>query len=292
MPDYVIGSDNEITLAVDGASVPTSPLAAGTLGACEISYDYQQDNRYLLRRPMLAARLWPDPADPMLQQLVIGSTHAGLTPGKLSILNVTPAGTLNCLAVVSGEKPQFGHALAIGDVDNDKSPDLLVGAPGQQAFVYRGWAALPIGTVPPTPIPIAPPGGVDFGFAVLAMDIDDDPGDEVLVSDPRASVDGQTGAGHVLVYKYNPATMQMDQIEELRDLSPEANANFGYTLNALSFCRPDPLMPTLPPSVPCRADLTSRILLVGAGNEVFLYYRVGENIPIQPGQTLPDVRTP
>jgi hypothetical protein len=31
--------------------------------------------------------------------------------------------------------------------------------------------------------------------------------------------------------------------------------------------------------------------MIGAANETFVYFRVGDNIPLQAGQTVPDVRT-
>jgi hypothetical protein len=42
----------------------------------------------------------------------------------------------------------------------------------------------------------------------------------------------------------------------------------------------------------CPPASLSRILLVGAANEVFVYFRVGDNIPTASGQTVADVRTP
>lgn len=284
LPDFIVGSDNEVAVVVDGVASAMTPASGLPIAACDVAYDYMQDNRYLVRRPMMAASLWADPAAPGAQQLVLGITRSGVTPGKVEFLNMTAAGAFNCLAVESpaGAKPQFGHALATGDFDADGNLDLLVGAPGQQAFVYRNFAAQPLGTVPP-PIPISMPTGVDFGYAVAALNIDGVAGDEALISDPRAPVDGQDGAGHVLAYAFNPGTVTMDLREDLHDLAPEAQANFGYSVNALTFCQAEGGV--------CPAGTAAHVLLVGAANEVFLYYRVGD-IPLQPGQTAPDVRTP
>jgi len=290
--DYVVGSDNELAVVVDGA-VASTALGTITVGTtpptCDVSYEVGQDSKYGVHRPILAARLWPDARGATVQQLFVGATH-GTGMGTLSILNVVN-GTLNCLASVVGPRPQFGHALAAGDADGDGVADfLVVGSPGQQAFVYQGWPSLPAPMVPPAlDITPANPAGVDFGYAVAALNVDGIPGDEVLVSDPRATVGGKTAAGHVLVYKYDPTANAMVQIGEIADHSPETDENFGYSLNVLNFCRADA---TALGSAPCPAASLSRVLLVGAANEVFVYFRVGDNIPVSAGQTVADVRTP
>jgi len=289
--DYVIGSDNEIAVVIDGVPASTA-VGTTTVGvapqACDVSYDALQDNRFAVRRPILAARLWADPRGPGVQQLFVGAPRAtGM--GTLSILNVVD-GTLSCLASVTGPKAEFGHALAAGDADGDGVNDfLLVGAPGQQAFVYPGWPSLAAPALPPALALTPTPAGVDFGFAVAALNVDGLPGDEVLVSDPRATIGGKTGAGHVLIYKFDPAANALTQVGEIADHSPDTDENFGYTLNVLNFCRDAAAVAA---GAACPPASLSRILLVGAANEVFVYFRVGDNIPTSPGQTVADVRTP
>jgi len=284
--DYVVGSDNEIAVVVDGA-VMTTALGTTTVGAaplaCDVSFDADQDSRYGAHRPILAARLWADPRGPEVQQLVLGAPRA-IGAGTLSILNVVN-GTLGCLASVAGALPEFGHALAAGDATGDGvNPFLVVGAPGQQAFVYEGWSSVVAPAVPPALAITPSPAGVDFGFAVAALNVDGLPGDEVLVSDPRATVGGKTGAGHVLVYKVDAASNAMVQIGEIADHSPDTDENFGYTLNVLNFCRDDAAVAA---GTACPPASLSRILLVGAANEVFVYFRVGEL-----GPAVADVRKP
>jgi len=283
--DYIVGSDDALAVMVDGPSLPGMPavVAQEPVGACEVAYDNLQENRYLTRRPILAAPLWKDPSATSPDQIVLGITRSSGMPGKVEFLNVTPAGTFNCLAVhtPATAKPQFGHALATGDFDGNGKLDLLVGAPPLQAFVYLNFGDQPLGTVPaPIEISMSGPGVVDFGYAVAALNVDDG-ADEILISDPRATVGGQTGAGHVLVYHFDPTSGTVGSPTEIADLAPEANASFGYTVNALPFCNGE-CSSAAPP--------TTRVLLVGAANEVFLYYRLGDNIPIRMDGTK-DVRS-
>jgi len=289
--DYVVGSDDEIAVVVDGV-VANTALGTTTVGvaplACDVSYDALQDSRFAVRRPLLAARLWADPRGPSVQQLFAGAPRAtGM--GTLSILNVAD-GVVGCLASVPGPNPEFGHALAAGDANGDGVDDfLVVGAPGQRAFVYQGWDVLVAPALPPALAITPTPTGVDFGFAVAALNVDGLDGDEVLVSDPRATVGGKTGAGHVLIYKFDQATNAMVQVGEIADHSPDTDENFGYTVNVLNFCGDDAAVAA---GAACPRAALSRILLVGAANQVFVYFRVGDHIPLSADQTVADVRTP
>jgi len=292
--DLIIGGDNDLAVVVDGnpemTAVATVPVP-GPDGDCEVAYEHLQDPRYLARRPLATARLWADPAG--VQQILVGSTHAG-TPGKVGIMALGPGGTtLSCLASITGTQPKFGHAFAVGDFDGDGADDLAISAPPKQVLVYLGWSKLPIGTVPAPLAPVVSNTGVDFGFSITALNVDGLPGDELLISDPRATVGGQANAGQVLGFKYDPASATMVSLAaplaEFSDHAPESDAAFGYTVNGLNFCRTDPASLA---GGPCPISDLSRILLVGASNEVFVYFRVGSNIPMPTGATAPDVRTP
>lgn len=273
-PDYVIGSDDRLVVMVDG--VPASSTAGTAVPGCDTAFDPNQDARYLVRRPLLAAHLWED-AGPNVEQLVTGTTHSG-DPGRVSFFSVTGTAApfaLSCIAAVSAPaaasraSSKFGKSLASGDFNGDGKLDLLVGSPPQDAYVFLG--PFPPGAAPaPLPV-ITDTSGVDFGFSVAALNVDGMPGDEALIGDPRAAVDGKEEAGRVTAYRYDPASMTMKPYKTYADRSPEANANYGSSVAALKFCATSPAAGTA-----CPDGSTSRMLMVGAGNEVFLYYRVGE----------------
>ena len=128
--------------------------------------------------------------------------------------------------------------------------------------------------------------GVDFGFAVAALNVDGNPGDEALIADPRATVDGKEDAGRVTAYRYDSASMTMKVHKTYADRSPEASANYGSSVAALRFCTATDHVA----GTPCPENSTSRVLMIGAGNEVFLYYREGELK--RDGMKLDDVRAP
>lgn len=295
--DYVVASDNSVVVLVDGIAA-TPPPAAGSV--CDQTFDVEGlDARYRLRRPLLTARLWVDPAGAAQQQIVSASPHQGVSPGTVSFYSVvtttdpvtgvaTTAAPV-CITSASAPKPEmrprFGASLATGDFNGDGMTDLLVGAPAQNAYVYFG--PFPTGALP-TPVVIAAPDGLDFGFAVAALNVDGEAGDEALVSDPAATVGGVAEAGQVTAFKWNAATQTMAAVRTYHDHNPEAHASFGSTVSSLQFCTTNPSPEA---GVICAAGDTSHILLVGASNEMFLYYREGANIPVR-ADGVADVRAP
>ena len=65
--------------------------------------------------------------------------------------------------------------------------DLLVGAPPSHVYLYKGPVAPGAG---PTATIAAPLGSAAFGAALAAGNVDGVPGDEALVGDPGATLDG------------------------------------------------------------------------------------------------------
>ncbi|MEP6654764.1 MAG: VCBS repeat-containing protein [Myxococcales bacterium] len=284
--DYAVASDDHLVVLVDGTTA-TPPEVVGAAG-CDTTFDPNQDARYRLRRALLSASLWAPALADKTEQLVATSPHPTGTPGKLSIFSVTGSGSafsLNCLTTITAPGPElvprFGSSLASADFDGDGNLDLLVGAPGQHAYVFRG----PFAGAVPTPITISDPEGVDFGYAVAALDLDGNGAAEALIGDPYATVDGQERAGRVTAYSWNATTKSMETMRVYSDHSPEANANFGSTVNSLPFCT----SPTSPAAgMPCSDQDSARVLMVGASNEVFVYFREGN----KGGKKLTDVRAP
>jgi hypothetical protein len=208
-------------------------------------------------------------------------------PGSVSFFATTgPAGPVACIGKLTGAEPLFEQSLTVGDFNADGVPDLLVGAPPRNAYVYLG--PFPDALTRP-PIAIQATGGEDFGYTALALDIDGQPGDEMLIGDPRATVDGKTEAGRVAAYRLGAGATAPTALPDFTDLHPEGDARFGYSVHALRFCT------TLPgDGTTCADSEAARVLLVGAENEVFLYFRVGENIPLKEldGKMVNDVRGP
>lgn len=286
--DFIVSSDRQLAVLVgatfDAAANAAITMTAGAVG-CDVTFDWAGlDNRYRLRRPLLTARLW---AGGVEQQLVVGSTHSA-APGVVSFLSVdATASRLTCITTATQPKSHFGQSLATGDFNADGNPDLLVGAPTQGAFVYLG--PFQAGSLP-TPIAIMDSTGVDFGYAVAALNIDPTPGDEVLIGDPRATVDGVANAGRVVAYKFDASTMTMKEYKTFADHSPESGSSFGSTVDVLKFCTAASISPT----TACPDASTAHVLMVGAGNEVFVYFQVGDNIPLRTrdGMMVHDVRGP
>jgi hypothetical protein len=107
----------------------------------------------------------------------------------------------------------FGAALAAGDLDGDKRPDLAAGAPASDkargsVFLFRGGKGggeiLGGGDLGMASATLCLKGASDlggFGGAVAIGDLDGDGKNELIVSETGASIEGARHAGRVLVFK-------------------------------------------------------------------------------------------
>jgi hypothetical protein len=150
---------------------------------------------------------------------------AAATPGAtVLVLGLHADGAVDVYACLSSEAGGFGRALAIGFIDDDEWPDIVVGSDLESrgrletVEVYRGAALADRGPLdvgdgcdgaPEAPVEIACPevlrnvtcgAGYGFGSAVAAGDVDADGRDDLIVGAPYVAVDGQNEAGAVYVF--------------------------------------------------------------------------------------------
>jgi FG-GAP repeat len=253
--DLVTVSSTAIHVYLNGAS---TSIAAASSAACPIAISTTLPSLELVNRAVVIGAFMGGTA----LQVAVGTpvTSGG---GSVSFFSVNAtAGTVGCVQVLSAPAAadsRFGQALAIGDFDNDGIPDLLVGAPPTRAYLYRGPIAA--GAAPAATITDSSGGG-DFGAAVAALNLDGKPGDEALIGDPNATVDGQAQAGNVSIYTGPALATKLTTV--LADHDPSGGETYGSAVAALPFCATMPC-PTAPP----------RLALVGAAAQIFTYFDPG-----------------
>jgi FG-GAP repeat len=274
MPDLVVASSSLVHVFVDGSTADIVPGAAD-LAACPITLstglpNHDRQNRALVVGNLLAS----GPA------IAIG-TPAAAAAGSVSLFTATAtavicagvltAPALGTLAPSGTPNSGFGQTLAIGDVDGDGVPDLLVGAPPYAVYMYKGPVAP---SAAPTATIAAPSGSANFGASLAALNSDGKPGDEALIGDPGATVNGQTDAGNATLYTYGGTGTGGTGTKVFTALAPvltDHNAGtgeaYGSAVGALSFCAVAPC--SAPPSLP----------LVGAPAKVFTYFTLGPTDP-------------
>ena len=191
-PDLVVASSSLVHVFVDGSTTDIAP-SAGDLTSCPITLSSKLSNHDHANRALVVGNLLASgPA------IAIGTPGAA-APGSVSLFTATPT-AVSCAGVLTAPATSdsgFGETLAIGDFDGDGVADLLVGAPPSRVYLYRG----PIAPgAAPTATIAAPLGSAAFGAALAAGNVNGQLGDEALIGDPGATLNGQTGAGSVTIY--------------------------------------------------------------------------------------------
>jgi hypothetical protein len=260
-PDLVVASSSLVHVFVDGSTTDIAP-GAGDLANCPIALSSQLSNHDHANRALVVGNLLASgPA------IAIGTPGAG-APGSVSLFIATTS-AVSCAGVLTAPAATdngFGQTLAIGDFDGDGLADLLVGAPPTRVYLYKGPVAP--GAAPTATI-TAPLGSAAFGSALAAGNVDGVLGDEALIGDPGATLDGQTGAGNVTVYTGPRLAMMPNPTPVLSDHNASAGEAYGSAVGALPFCA----------SAPCVAPGPPRLPVVGAPAKAFVYFTLDPTDP-------------
>jgi FG-GAP repeat len=265
-PDLAAISTSTLHVFVGGSPLPANDLfpAAADITACPIALGNVPNAERAHRAMVIGSLLASGPV------VAIGVPGAS-APGTVvfyavSAGAVTCAGILSAPALASGlVNAGFGVALATGDFDGDGLPDLLVGAPPNAVYLYKGPLTLPAA---PTATVGKPDSSAEFGVALAALNLDGKKGDEALVGDPGATLNGVGGAGDVTVYTgatLAPLATALLQPLVLTDRSPGTGEGYGSTVGALPFCA----------AAPCTTAALTPLPLVGAPGAAFTYFTLG-----------------
>ena len=128
-------------------------------------------------------------------------------------------------------RTDFGHVVALGDVDGDGKADIAVGAPvedvdgnaGQgRAYVFSGHDGSLLLTLA-TPNPQC---CTQFGYSMALEDMDSDGKADIAVGAPAEGVEGTLGQGRAYVFSGDDGSLLLT----LDSPIPEMGAAFGYSV--------------------------------------------------------------
>jgi hypothetical protein len=164
--------------------------------------------------------------------ILYGSTGGGLSGTGSQLFTQAASGG----AVEAGDA--FGAALASGDFDNNGITDLAVGAPfedvgttldaGAVSVLFGTATGLSSGGPLLTQAPSRPEVNDQFGAALAAGDLDDDPADDLVIGAPFESVGSILNAGIIHV-DYGPVGAPIQQFAQPVS-AVEEDDSFGFSL--------------------------------------------------------------